>query len=113
MKLGQDGKLFTFIPFIPESTHIIVWNGKRAEKCCFNSQGNIVIEKVRPIPSKTKINSWIVLQIYFFLSEIMDEGGVISSLTLHPPGPVPCLKAHCGGCDWLVVMLKSKTKLWP
>ena len=23
------------------------------------------------------------------------------------------LKAHCRGCDWLVVMLKSKTKLWP
>ena len=22
------------------------------------------------------------------------------------------LKAHCRGCDWLVVMLKSKTKLW-
>ena len=31
MKLGQDGKLFVFIPFIPESTHIIVWNAKRAE----------------------------------------------------------------------------------
>ena len=23
------------------------------------------------------------------------------------------LKAHCRGCDWLVVILKSKTKLWP
>ena len=23
------------------------------------------------------------------------------------------LKAHCRGCYWLVVMLKSKTKLWP
>ena len=23
------------------------------------------------------------------------------------------LKAHCLGCDWLVVILKSKTKLWP
>ena len=23
------------------------------------------------------------------------------------------LKAHCRGYDWLVVMLKSKTKLWP
>ena len=31
----------------------------------------------------------ILLQIYPFLSEIVDEGGVISSLTLHPPGGSP------------------------
>ena len=36
MKLGNDGKLFVFILFIPESTHIIVWNAKRAE-IFFNS----------------------------------------------------------------------------
>ena len=23
------------------------------------------------------------------------------------------LKAHCRGCDWLMMMLKSRTKLWP
>ena len=23
------------------------------------------------------------------------------------------LKAHCRGCGWLMMMLKSKTKLWP
>ena len=28
----------------------------------------------------------ILLQIYPFLSELVDEGGVISSLTLHTPG---------------------------
>ena len=34
----------------------------------------------------------ILLQIYPFFSEIVDEGGVISSLTLHPPGYHPAFQ---------------------
>ena len=34
----------------------------------------------------------ILPQIYPFLSEIMDERGVMFSLTLHPPGPNCCCK---------------------
>ena len=34
-------------------------------------------------------------------------------LTCYPNFLMAILKAHCHGCDWLVVMLKSKTKLWP
>ena len=39
MKLGQDGKLFVFISFIPQSTHIIVWNAKRAENIILTHRG--------------------------------------------------------------------------
>ena len=34
-----------------------------------------------------------MFKIYPFLREIMDERGVIFSLTLHPPGPEPIKKA--------------------
>ena len=39
MKLGQDGKLFMFIPFIPECTHTIVWHAKRAENIIITHRG--------------------------------------------------------------------------
>ena len=45
MKLGQDGELFVFIPFITYSTRIFAWNAKRAEKDCLNSQEDTLIEK--------------------------------------------------------------------
>ena len=38
------------------------------------------------IPYSEVLGLTILLQIYPFLSEIMDERGVIFSLTLHPPG---------------------------
>ena len=38
------------------------------------------------IPYFEILGTTILLQIYPFLSEIMDERGVIFSLMLHPPG---------------------------
>ena len=46
MKLGQDGKLFVFIPFIPESAHIIVWNAKRAENIILTHRGIQLLKKL-------------------------------------------------------------------
>ena len=40
----------------------------------------------RNTPYSEILGPRILLQIYPFLSAIVDEGGVISSLTLHPPG---------------------------
>ena len=64
MKLGQDGKLFVFILFIPESTHIIVWNAKRAE-IFFNSKGNTVVEEVtqNSFKNKDKFNTQKNIQL--------------------------------------------------
>ena len=46
LKLGQDGKLFVFILFIPESTHIIVWNAKRAENTILTHKGIQLLKKL-------------------------------------------------------------------
>ena len=46
MKLGQDGKLFVFIPFIPESTHVIVWNVKCAENIILTHRGIQLLKKL-------------------------------------------------------------------
>ena len=40
----------------------------------------------RNTPYSEILGPRILLQIHPFLSAIVDEGGVISSLTLHPPG---------------------------
>ena len=45
MKLVQDGKLFVFILFIPESTHTIVWNAKRAENNILTHRGIQLLKK--------------------------------------------------------------------
>ena len=45
-EVGQDGKLFVFILFIPESTHIIVWNAKRAGKIILTHRGIQLLKKL-------------------------------------------------------------------
>ena len=46
MKLGQYGKLFVFILFTPQRTHIIVWNAKRAENVILTHMGIQLLKKL-------------------------------------------------------------------
>ena len=46
MKLGQDGKLLVLILLIPEGTHIIVGNAKRAENINSTHRGLLLLKKL-------------------------------------------------------------------
>ena len=54
MKLGQDEKLFVLILVIPESTHIIVWNAKRAEDIILTHKGIQLLKKLEKFLQKQR-----------------------------------------------------------